>query len=216
MLIDFVLELACQWPVFWVLGRSSFAAVSEAVKRLLSSPEDTKYTLLVDPEQNEIEEPSPGEITTRMWAPGLLVVIVAACFVTKIAFGMPLLEAFLALFLAFFASLVTIQATGATGECSVKKSSHDTCLSLTIWILTDTTPVSAVSKTAQVLLSGTARTAGSTLADIQRLSLLGGSVTSMGANQATGMSFSLNYPADIAASTLTLRNTKQTSWPTSA
>jgi uncharacterized membrane protein YjgN (DUF898 family) len=53
-----------------------------------------------------------------MWLPGLILVILLTCLITKQQYGMPVLETLLALFLAFFFSFLAIQATGATGMMS--------------------------------------------------------------------------------------------------
>lgn len=52
-----------------------------------------------------------------MWAPGLSLVLLMACIVTKLQFHMSILETLLALCLAFCLSLLAVQATGATGRC---------------------------------------------------------------------------------------------------
>jgi hypothetical protein len=54
---------------------------------------------------------------------------------------------------------------------------------------TDTTPLNAISKVSQVILSGAARTAGGSVVDAQRLNLLGASLTNIGANQGVGESY---------------------------
>lgn len=77
------------------------------------------YTILTQPDQETQPKNSMESIPTWMWAPGLLVVIIAACLVTKLQFNMSILETLLALTLAFILSLVAIQATGATGKLLV-------------------------------------------------------------------------------------------------
>lgn len=100
-----------------------------------------------------------------MWGPGLVVLVIAGCAITKLQFDMSILETVLALLLAFFLSLVAIQATGAT----------------------DTTPLTAVSKVSQVILGATTKGPTETaVKHSQRLNLLGGGLVSIGASQACG------------------------------
>ncbi|KAG5976498.1 hypothetical protein E4U55_007301 [Claviceps digitariae] len=120
-----------------------------------------------DQEEEEQEEESPstrsGDIATWMWAPALVVAIAASVLSMKLTFGISVLKTLLALGLAFFLSLVAIQATGAT----------------------DTTPLTAMSTVSQIVLSSThAATGAADVALQQRLNLLGGALANMGASQA--------------------------------
>lgn len=56
-----------------------------------------------------------AEIATWMWAPGLAAVVIIGCTITAAQFDMTVWATLLSLVLAFFMSLVAIQATGATG-----------------------------------------------------------------------------------------------------
>jgi hypothetical protein len=76
----------------------------------------------LDTEDNETNagtwDPAPRseQVETWMWLLGLVAVLFITCIVMKLEFEMPVSEVFLVLFLAFFFSLLAIQATGATGE----------------------------------------------------------------------------------------------------
>jgi hypothetical protein len=94
---------------------------------------------------------------------------------------MPVSEILLALFLAFFFSFLAIQATGVTG-----KSFRQLIQYLLPRI--DITPLTAVSKASQIILGATTSGQGWTLAQAQRLNLIGGALASIGANQAAGKS----------------------------
>ncbi|RYP09583.1 hypothetical protein DL765_008393 [Monosporascus sp. GIB2] len=72
----------------------------------------------LDQQERSSEKPH-GEnlqITARMWAIPLAIIVILACWVTKMEFGMSVVETTLALLLAFVMSMVTIQATGATDK----------------------------------------------------------------------------------------------------
>jgi len=102
-----------------------------------------------------------------LWGPGLVVLVIVGCVVTKLQFDMGILETVFALSLAVFLSLVAIQATGAT----------------------DATPLTAVSKVSQVLLGATTKSpTESAVKHSQKLNLLGGGLVSIGASQACGKS----------------------------
>lgn len=53
----------------------------------------------------------------------------------------------------------------------------------------DTTPLNAISKVSQVILSGVTRASGGSVVDAQRLNLLGAGLTNIGANQGVGKSY---------------------------
>ncbi|RYP05868.1 hypothetical protein DL764_003511 [Monosporascus ibericus] len=154
------MELACQWRGFW-------ACASSCISSTYRPSFKTHSYRRLDQQEQSGEKPH-GEnlqITARMWAIPLAIVVILACWVTKMEFGMSVVETILALLLAFVMSMVTIQATGAT----------------------DTTPVSAVSKVSQVLLNGVSHASGAAVPTAQRLGLVGGGLTMLGANQATDL-----------------------------
>ncbi|KGO69687.1 Protein of unknown function DUF3328 [Penicillium italicum] len=102
-------------------------------------------------------------IQTPMWLPGLIATILLTCLVMTTQFNMTILETLLALTLAFVLSLLAIYTTGAT----------------------DTTPLTALTKVSQVTLGlATQGTTGGSIENMQRLNLLGGALTNIGANQA--------------------------------
>jgi len=106
-------------------------------------------------------------LSILLWGPGLVVLVIVGCVVTKLQFDMSILGTVFALLLAFFLSLVAIQATGAT----------------------DATPLTAVSKVSQVLLGATTKGPTESAAKhSQKLNLLGGALVSIGASQACGKS----------------------------
>ncbi|GAB1199628.1 hypothetical protein APSETT444_008985 [Aspergillus pseudonomiae] len=102
-----------------------------------------------------------NNIRLWMWLPGLVVTIAVTCFITSVQFEMSVAETLLALTLAFLLSLLAIHASGAT----------------------DTVPLSSLSKVTQVVLGGTTQGSAS-IESAQRLNLLVGALTNIGANQA--------------------------------
>ncbi|PGH14929.1 OPT family oligopeptide transporter [Helicocarpus griseus UAMH5409] len=150
-------ELACQWRVFWIIARDSTRAIICKIASLRQR--NHRYTPL-NVEKDESDSSSSNTIKVWMWLPGLIAIISIACPILKFQFGMRVTESLLALLLAFVLSLMAIQATGAT----------------------DTTPLSVLSKVSQVTLSST--TQDQTIQNSQRLNLLGGALTNIGASQA--------------------------------
>ncbi|KAL2859214.1 OPT superfamily oligopeptide transporter [Aspergillus pseudodeflectus] len=125
--------------------------------------EPMSYTSL-SKELATADHPSPRDrVRLWMWLPGVIFVIVLSCPALKGQFGMSYLLTLLSLFLAFGMSLLAIQATGAT----------------------DTTPLGTLSKVSQVIL-GSLNNQPS-IAAAQRLNLIGGALTNIGASQATDL-----------------------------
>lgn len=139
-------------------------------------------------------DPAPRneQVEVWMWLPGLVAVLFATCIAMKIEFGMPIGEVLLALLLAFFFSFLAIQATGATGELQLPLTTL--CSYPGTYVgnkllpnsRPDITPLTAASKASQIVLGSTTSASGWTLAQAQRLNLIGGALSSIGANQAAG------------------------------
>ncbi|OTA93878.1 hypothetical protein M434DRAFT_284274 [Hypoxylon sp. CO27-5] len=167
-------ELACQWRVFLLSGKVLWRGMSRAWARLMKSRRyevisTDKYDLDDEDEgpTTRVADPAPRheQVETWMWLPGLIAVLFITCIVMKVEFNMPVFEVLLALFLAFFFSFLAIQATGAT----------------------DITPLTAASKASQVILGATTSGPGWTLIQAQRLNLIGGALSSIGANQSADL-----------------------------
>jgi hypothetical protein len=79
-------------------------------------------------DDNLVKDPAlPAEsVTLWMWFPGLISVVVLACIVMRVQYGMPIGESILAMGLAFFFSFLAIQATGATGKKYTHGINHAT------------------------------------------------------------------------------------------
>ncbi|KAK5993668.1 putative metal-nicotianamine transporter YSL5 [Cladobotryum mycophilum] len=137
MLAVALTELVCQYRTLWMFARSAIGHATSTMTRLRESKQQYSLLQSADGTNNygSIEQSAMSEhsdnITRRMWLPGLIAAIIMTCLVTTLLFGMSVIETFLALGLAFFLSLVAIQAMRAT----------------------DTMPVTAVSKVSQLLLN---------------------------------------------------------------
>lgn len=112
-----------------------------------------------------------------MWFVPMVIIIILTCVVMRVQFGMAIGESILAIFLAFFFSLLAIQCTGAT----------------------DITPLTAASKASQLVLGGVTSGEGWTLKQAQRLNLLGGALTSVCAGQASDLTsdFRIGFLLDV-------------------
>ncbi|KAL3476678.1 OPT oligopeptide transporter protein-domain-containing protein [Aspergillus californicus] len=160
-----IAELACQWPIIWIVIRDGCGSLLAWLKQTWSK--GYNYTSL---HQAHEEKPcGDGIIKLWMWLPGVLVVIIVSCPVMRAQFGMPVPATLLALLLAFGMSLLAIQAS-------------------------DTTPLGTLSKVSQVVMA-------------QRLNLIGGALTNIGASQATDLTgdfrvgFLLGTPATLQYAT---------------
>ncbi|KAF3482129.1 uncharacterized protein GIQ15_04888 [Arthroderma uncinatum] len=154
-------ELACQWKVFWLTGLEIYKEIQRITSRLQSK--EHKYAnLSEEAEGSKANRTTAGEIKQWMWLPGLIAVLILTCVVSKLQYGIPVPASLLSLFLAFIFSFIAVQATGAT----------------------DITPLTAISKASQLVLGATTRGPGWSLERSQQVNLLGGALSSIGANQA--------------------------------
>ena len=91
--------------------------------------------------------------------------IILFCVVLNVQFDLPVGMAILSLFLSFFFSFLAVQCAGVT----------------------DITPLTAASKASQIVLGGATKGEHWPIKHAQRLNLVGGSLASMGANQASDL-----------------------------
>lgn len=161
-------ELACQWRAFWLPAKAVWSNLLQLASSKLPFVIESRKFQKADPRKFDVvEDPaSPEELVkTWMWLPGLLVTLILACLVMKIQYGLPIRETCLTLLMAFLFSFLAVQATGTT----------------------DITPLTAASTSSQVVLGAEASGQGWTLAKMQRLSLLGGALSAIGASQAADL-----------------------------
>ncbi|KAF1819139.1 oligopeptide transporter [Dissoconium aciculare CBS 342.82] len=173
MIVVSFVELALQYKVFLhvcrAIGRGTSQSISAALaKRGKSSAFFEKHANKEFASEDElVQDPAAEEdqVTWWMWAPLLLMSIIGFCLVLGVQFGMPVGESLLCVILAFFFSFLAIQCTGVT----------------------DITPLTAAAKASQIVLGGATKGQGWDAPYAQRLNLLGGSLASMGAEQATNL-----------------------------
>lgn len=111
-----MIELACQWKVFWLTGVEIYKACKNILSRLQESRH--KYGPLTEEEDLKVDQAINGGIKMWMWLPGLIAVLILTCVVSKLQFDIPVASSILSLVLAFTFSVIAIQSTGATGMYS--------------------------------------------------------------------------------------------------
>ncbi|KAM3507294.1 hypothetical protein MY11210_007217 [Beauveria gryllotalpidicola] len=121
-------------PRYWLLWPGVACTLAVAFLGMTAASSDaleqqagkiTNYAA-VDQDPDQTSEKKPvlnNDIELWMWLPGLIVVIVVALFVFFFQFGMPLLEAIVALVLSLSMTLIAIQATGATALGTITRAS---------------------------------------------------------------------------------------------
>ena len=163
-------ELALQYKVIFFVSKAVFRAccqyASSGMRKMgkespwLEKRSRQTQTALVEDTAQEHEL-----VKWWMWLPLLVVVIICICVVLGVQFDMPVGMSLLSIFLAFFFSFLAVQCAGVT----------------------DITPLTAASKASQVVLGGATKGEHWPVKHAQRLNLLGGSIASMGANQASDL-----------------------------
>lgn len=91
--------------------------------------------------------------------------VIMFCVVLNVQFDLPVGMSILSLFLSFFFSFLAVQCSGVT----------------------DITPLTAASKASQLVLGGATKGSNWGVKHAQRLNLVGGSLASIGANQASDL-----------------------------
>jgi OPT family oligopeptide transporter len=170
MIVVSFTELALQWKVlafaFKTLYRACCAALYDLGTKM--GKELAFFKRAGSHPQEDLVEDSAADhelVKMWMWIPGLLLSIICICVVLGVQYDMPVGMSLLSVFLAFFFSFVAIQCTGVT----------------------DTTPLTAVSKASQIILGGATKGEGWGVQHAQRLNLIGGAMCSVGANQSTDL-----------------------------
>ncbi|CAN8105343.1 unnamed protein product [Discula destructiva] len=164
MLVVSMTELACQYKVFVYTGK----ALSRATTNFINDHIKKNGKPHKELDKGDITEdfaPPEQQVKPWMWASGLLACLICGCAVTAKLFSMGVGESILAYVLAILFSFLAVQCAGAT----------------------DITPLTAASKASQIILGGVTKGQGVSTENAQRLNLVGGSLASMGANQASDL-----------------------------
>lgn len=170
MIVVSFVELGLQYKVIFFVGRAIWRGTAKGLNAMMktagkSSPTLEKASMM---EENDmVEDPAQKHelVKVWMWGPLLLISVIACCIVLGIQFDMPVGMSLLSVFLAFFFTILAVQCAGVT----------------------DITPLTAASKASQIVLGGATKGEHWQSAHAQRLNLLGGSLASMGANQASDL-----------------------------
>lgn len=170
MIVVSMVELACQYRIFvhvWRAGKRATAKfISEELER--RGKPNEKYAAIAARDVSDVTEdfaPPSQQVKPWMWGSGLLLTLILGCVVTGVSFHMSVGESILAYLLAIIFSFMAIQCTGAT----------------------DVTPLTAASKSSQIVLGGVTKGEGWDQASAQRLNLIGGALASMGADQSSNL-----------------------------
>lgn len=170
MIVVSFTELALQYKVFVYVTKAAFrgscAAINATLKPMNKSSPWLEKKGQQKPSDMVKDSASDEElIKLWMWLPLLIVCIICCCVVLGVEFDMPVGMSLLSVFLAFFFSFLAVQCAGVT----------------------DITPLTAASKASQIVLGGATKGENWGVTHAQRLNLLGGSLASMGANQASDL-----------------------------
>ncbi|QIW98680.1 hypothetical protein AMS68_004198 [Peltaster fructicola] len=170
MIVVSFTELALQWRIFYFVSKAIYRGTCKYTNELMKKTGRSSAYLEKNgkPEKDQLVEdiyPDNRLVQWWMWLPLLVAVIICSCVVLGVQYQMPVGMSLLSVFLAFFFSLLAVQCTGVT----------------------DVTPLTAASKASQIVLGGATKGEGWAVDQAQRLNLLGGSLASMGANQATDL-----------------------------
>ncbi|KAK5117447.1 hypothetical protein LTR85_008832 [Meristemomyces frigidus] len=170
MIVVSFTELALQYKVFYFVSKAVFRGSCAGLNAMLHAMKRDSPTLarIGAQKKSDMVKDSADEhqlVKWWMWAPLLIIVIICSCVVMGVQYDMPVGMSLLSIFLAFFFSFLAVQCSGVT----------------------DITPLTAASKASQIVLGGATKGEHWQVPHAQRLNLLGGSLASMGANQASDL-----------------------------
>ena len=158
-------ELALQYKVIFFISKAIVRASCAALNNIFHTPWLEKRGCQRQDALVEDMAEDHELVKWWMWLPLLINVIICSCVVMGVQFGMPIGMSLLSIFLAFFFSFLAVQCSGVT----------------------DITSLTAASKASRIVLGGATKGEHWPVRHAQRLNLLGGSLSSMGANQASDL-----------------------------
>lgn len=185
MIVVAFTELLLQYKVIFLISKAVIRGTSRGLNALLKTMNKHSDTLEKRSQMVEtdlVEDPAADheQVKVLVWGPLLVVSIIAICVVLGVEYDMPVGMSLLTVFLAFFFTFLAVQCAGAT----------------------DITPLTAASKASQIILGGATKGEHWQPEHAQRLNLLGGSLASMAAGQASDLTsdfrvgFLLRTPPD--------------------
>ncbi|KAF7186416.1 putative metal-nicotianamine transporter YSL13 [Pseudocercospora fuligena] len=170
MIVVSFVELGLQYKVFFhvskAIYRGSCSGIAAAMRKM-GKPSEAMERKGAQKQADYVQDFAEDKELVKwwMWAPAIVFVVIMTCVVMGLQFDMPVGMSLLSIFLAFFFSLLAVQCAGVT----------------------DITPLTAASKASQIVLGGATKGEHWQVEHAQRLNLLGGSLASIGANQASDL-----------------------------
>lgn len=168
MIVISFTELFLQYKVFFIMFKAMGRGATKGFNAFLKSKKGGDATEeKVEKDENAIIDSAPDHELVKMWmwGPLLILTVILCCVVMGVQFDMPVGMSLLSVFLAFFFAILAVQCTGVT----------------------DVTPLTAASKASQLVLGGATKGEHWQTVHAQRLNLLGGSLASIGAGQASDL-----------------------------
>lgn len=168
MVSNSIVEVTCQYRLLSValkiFGRKMRREMCSCLQVVgIGAPWTDKYLNHDDENPGEISDSSP--IKPWMWLSGLLISIVVTCLSAGLQWDMPVYMTIASILLAMIFTVLAILSTG----------------------MTDMTPLTAISKSSQLVLGTMTRGDSYTLAKAETLNSLGGAIAAGVANQATDL-----------------------------
>ncbi|KAH0412037.1 oligopeptide transporter, partial [Aureobasidium melanogenum] len=169
MIVISFTELFLQWKVFFIMFKAMGRGAAKGFNAMTNKAGISGATINVnDQKEEDVIKDSAADhelVKIWMWGPILILSIIACCIVLGVQYDMPVGMSLLSVFLAFFFAILAVQCAGVT----------------------DVTPLTAASKASQLVLGGATKGEHWATEHAQRLNLIGGSLASIGAGQASDL-----------------------------
>ncbi|KAH0354266.1 oligopeptide transporter, partial [Aureobasidium melanogenum] len=169
MIVISFTELFLQWKVFFIMFKAMGRGAAKGFNAMTNKVGINGATINVtDQKEEDVIKDSAADhelVKIWMWGPILILSIIACCIVLGVQYDMPVGMSLLSVFLAFFFAILAVQCAGVT----------------------DVTPLTAASKASQLVLGGATKGEHWVTEHAQRLNLIGGSLASIGAGQASDL-----------------------------
>ncbi|KAG2160421.1 oligopeptide transporter [Aureobasidium pullulans] len=169
MIVISFTELFLQYKVFFIMFKAMGRGAAKGFNAMTAKAGMSGATINVkDQEEKDVIYDSAEDhelVKIWMWGPILILSIIACCIVLGVQYDMPVGMSLLSVFLAFFFAILAVQCAGVT----------------------DVTPLTAASKASQLVLGGATKGEHWMTEHAQRLNLIGGSLASIGAGQASDL-----------------------------
>lgn len=164
-------EMGVQYKLIWFAlksaGKGVLAGTNSALGLIGKRSETLARKAAVVSGEHQIKDPAPESEQVQMWQwlPATAITIVFTCIILALQYHLPVGLSILSIVLGFVFAFLAIQCTGVT----------------------DVTPLTTAAKATQLILGGATSSSGFSVADAQRLNLIGGAVASGAASQSTDL-----------------------------